>query len=590
MEVKKKSKLYCTVILAILLILYPLRHVCFGVDIWDTGYNYANFKYHGPEYMDSMWFFATWLANQVGTFLTCLPFGDTVLGLNVYTALLVSVMAVGTFLFCVYKLKMPIWITFLGELLACSLCWAPTAILYHYLTYLFLLAGCICLYQGLILQKNHYFLLAGILLGVNVAVRFSNLAQMAMILVVWGYALVVKKKWSLILKETGICMLGYVIGLGAFLLFISLYYGFSEYAGSVLRLFEMTEVATDYNAGSMLLGMVQAYFDCSYWLKRIGLMIVAATCLCLVLPKKWRPVKQILTVAAAGVLFFWLSQNQFYAKDYTVYQAFYYPCVALFALAVILCGFFIIKKKSAPEDKLKAIFVLLLILIGTIGGNNAMYSAINNTFLVLPFVLHLIWKLCREEKEIWLFPMKTVLALVVLIVGVQAMRFGAAFCYEEATGGRNMNTRIEEVPVLAGMITSEDKAGSLTGLYHYLEENGLSGKECILYGQIPGISYYMELPPAMNIWSDLRSYDADVMAADLNRVREEVALQGMPVVIMERSWTDYMQGERQDARLMEETSIGKLELIKAFLEDYGYESGYANDKYVVFSVNISKNK
>lgn len=584
MKQKKIIKPYVIIGLAILLLLYPLRHICLGVDIWDTGYNYANFKYNSLEYMDSMWFFATWLSNQTGAFLTGLPFGDTVLGLNVYTALFVSVMAVGTFLFCVYKLKMPILLAFVGEVLACSLCWAPAAILYNYLTYLFLLAGCILLYQGLVNGKDKYLLLAGILLGLNVAVRFSNLTHMGMILVVWGYAVIVRKSWRIILKETGMCMLGYVIGLGSFLLVMSIRYGFTEYFESVLRLFEMTEVATDYSPARMLLGMVQAYFDCSYWLKRFGLMLVVSTVLCLIAPKRWQMAKKCITLVAAVLLVYWLSQSNFYLKDYTIYQSIYYPCVALFALAILFSGYFILKRGTDAEDKLKALFVVILILIGTLGSNNAMYSGINNTFLVLPFVLYLIWMLCRQEEKIWFFPMKCVMVLAVLIVGVQGVRFGYTFSYEEATGGRNMDTKITGVPTLEGMITNKEKAENLTELYNYLEENGLRDKECILYGQIPAIAHYMELTPALNIWSDLRSYGFDVMCRDLEKVREEITLKGKtPVVIMEISWAEYMQGKRQDAIFMDETTIKKLELIRAFLADYGYETGLENDKYVVFS-------
>ena len=91
----------------LILILYPLRHVGIGVDLWDAGYNYANFRYPGLEYMDSMWYYATWLANQVGAFLIRLPFAGTMLGVNIYTGLLVSLIAVISWLFAVKKMGMP---------------------------------------------------------------------------------------------------------------------------------------------------------------------------------------------------------------------------------------------------------------------------------------------------------------------------------------------------------------------------------------------------------------------------------------------------------------------------------------------------
>ncbi len=45
--------------------------------------------------MDSMWYFATWIANVFGNALTKLPWGDTMLGMNVYTSLVVGVTGAG---------------------------------------------------------------------------------------------------------------------------------------------------------------------------------------------------------------------------------------------------------------------------------------------------------------------------------------------------------------------------------------------------------------------------------------------------------------------------------------------------------------
>ena len=57
----------------LILILYPFRHVNWGLDLWDTGYNYANFTYMGLEHMDSMWLFSTYLAMRWGISLPDFP-------------------------------------------------------------------------------------------------------------------------------------------------------------------------------------------------------------------------------------------------------------------------------------------------------------------------------------------------------------------------------------------------------------------------------------------------------------------------------------------------------------------------------------
>ena len=66
----------------VILAFYPLRHIGQGIDLWDTGYNYANFRYMGTEHMGSMWMFSTYLANVAGNWLTKLPNADTLRGMN----------------------------------------------------------------------------------------------------------------------------------------------------------------------------------------------------------------------------------------------------------------------------------------------------------------------------------------------------------------------------------------------------------------------------------------------------------------------------------------------------------------------------
>lgn len=76
------------------LVLYPLRHIAWGLDLWDTGYGYANFEYMGTEHMDPMWLFSTYLTTAIGHFLSLLPGAKTLIGMNFYTGLSISLLAV----------------------------------------------------------------------------------------------------------------------------------------------------------------------------------------------------------------------------------------------------------------------------------------------------------------------------------------------------------------------------------------------------------------------------------------------------------------------------------------------------------------
>ena len=462
-NINKKLFHYLYVVSVVLIFLYPFRHVAMGVDLMDGGYNYTNFRYNGLGYMDSMWFFATWMANAVGHLLTLLPFGDTLLGMNVYATLLVSTIGVSAYVFSVRRLNIPAWIAFVGEWIALSLCWAPVSVLYNYLTYGFLLAGVMCLYQGLTASKGHLMILAGVFLGLNVGNRFSNLPQTGLILAVWYFGIINKKKAALIFKDTVLCVLGYAAALVVFLGFISLRYGFVNYIEAIVNLFEMTEQATDYTPLSMLNGMIGGYLDdvSRYWIKRFGLVLAATLALCLVLARKNSKLARVLTVISMVAGMYWLVTEKFLYRDYATYNSIYDQCIIVFIMMMLLAVWQMYSRKYSSEEKLQAFLVILLILLTSLGSNNAIYSSINNLFLVLPCAFGMLYQFIRREKCTAAIPFQGILLVGCLFLVWQGAFFGKTYVYEEATGGRSFDTEITAIPVLKGISTNQEKAGHL---------------------------------------------------------------------------------------------------------------------------------
>ncbi len=81
----------------ILLFLYPLLWMNQGIDVSDPMYSLTNFRFF-PQ-MEGSWALATYLANVTGWLLMKLPFGGTLLGMNFYTRLIISAMALLFLLF-----------------------------------------------------------------------------------------------------------------------------------------------------------------------------------------------------------------------------------------------------------------------------------------------------------------------------------------------------------------------------------------------------------------------------------------------------------------------------------------------------------
>ena len=604
MKIKKKSDKWAVgnqswyavlqnYIFPLILLLYPLRHIWIGVDLWDTGYNYANFRYMGLDNMDSMWLFSTYLSNAVGHFLTLLPGGHTLLGMNFYTGLTVCVLALTGYYFCTKKLNIPSAVAFLGEFAAVSLCWCPTALLYNYLTYILFFAGVILLYQGLVKEKPLFLVFAGVALGSNIFVRFPNLTEAVLIVALWGYGILKRKKLKQVAKETGLCLLGYVGAVVVFLGYISLRYGFSSYVEAITRLFGMTETAKDYQATSMLGSIFSWYMKNLYWVIRLAFFMVLGMLISIPFPQKFHRLKKAAAVFFSGVAIVWLYKRNFCSPEFDNYNAMLLPAILFLMLTLFICMIQIFRRGTAPEEKLLALMTALVVFFTSIGSNNGLYPSINNLFLAAPYTFFAVWKFCRYgvekivilkerirdngkkvfpgEISVSLFPAKAVCVAFLLVFLFQGIGFGTQFVFVETKGAKNTDTKIENSDILKGIYMSEERAEWLGTLTEYVTENKLTGREVILYGNVPSLSFYLDMPSAFNPWSDLASYSVSAMEAALTETESEIEAGAQcPVVIFNK---DVMGQESTDE---------KQALIVAYMDKYQYTVTFENDKFALY--------
>jgi len=633
----------------VILAFYPLRHIGWGLDLWDTGYSYANFQYMGTEHMDSMWLFSTYLATAVGHLLMKLPRADTLMGMNLYTGLIVSALTLTGYFFCTKKLRMPKIIVFLGEWMAMGLCWCPTASLYNYLTYLFFLGAFLLLYCGLaaegpfdsenrriagdrFFRKQSYCLMgAGFLLGMNVLVRFANLPEAAMIVAVWAYDVILwleekggkgqketavndgkggKGFWSRLVRHTFWCLAGYIAALAVLYGYIHIRYGIGEYIGGIRRLFAMTENASDYKATSMVQKILDDYVENLYWVLRIGIIAVGALFLCwlagrlemllrsgrgaaavakkrdyaAVLHTGVRILIGLLSAAMLG----WLYCRGFCSLMFYSYDSMRRPGILFLMLTTLIGVIRIFDRNSSREEKLLSGMIILVIQLTSIGSNNGTYPSMNNLFVAAPYTLWESWRFVRGRRQ-FLFPLKGLLLAFLGMCLFQFSMFGASFVFAEATGVQNATAYVENNAVLKNIRMNPEKAQWMTELGTYINDNELEGTEVLLYGWIPALSYYLQMPSAFNPWSDLDSYTLTTMKKDMGELEEQIREDetARPVIILENTYALYAEGRFDELAAagsskeqMEKNE--KWQLITDFMADYGYTQVFRNAKFAVY--------
>lgn len=600
MDEKRKAKKILDILFLILLVLYPLRHIWLGVEVTDSAYSAGNYRF--LDHINPMWLFATYLANVAGHFLTGLPGGDTLMGLNAYTALFISVTAAAVYLFFTRVIRANRALVFFGELLAASLCWCPTTILYNYMTYLFFNLAIVVLYLGLVREKRVLMFAAGILLGMNVLVRFPNLTEASLILALWYYGVLQRKRVKDVVQETGICLAGYLAGAGLVLFSVAVRYGLSEYIAGVARLMQMPSEAPDYSAVSMVLTVLLDYKFSAKWLIHMILLAGAGCLFSALFNRAGRrfPIISLFgkTAFLGGILVlfcWWYKIGVFNIKYYTYESMFQW--VAVFLILVIVAGIYVLfSDKFTRNEKLLSSMTLILIAMTPLGSNNHLYPNMNNMFLVFPFGLSLLGRFLinlyeaggiivgKAEIEVSLFPVRAMLASFLGVMCLQCLMFGAVFTFRDGMSGQKRDTKIENNAILKGMVTNAPLAEAVEELTEYIDTEGLSDKSVILYGQIPGISYMLDMPPAISTsWPDLASYHYEVLAEDMEKLREQKSEAERPLIILGSGPERWIRGEElTEAELVQYMINEKWFMICDYMAEQGYERVFENGMFAVY--------
>ena len=612
----------------IVLSLYPFRNIHNGLDLWDTGYNYSNFEYMGMESMDPMWLFSTYLSNAIGHLMTLLPYGHTLRGMNFYTAFIPAVMAVCMYLFFTRHLKLPGWLVFISEYAALSLCWAPTAVLYQYLTYFVITFSCFLLYRGLIEDEPLTLALAGGLCGLGVYVRFSNLPHASLILAIWMYGFFEfreayiksegKKRPSRVevLKKTTLrsaCfILGYLLAFLVFFIYLAIRYGASEYITGITELFAIPKTASAYGPVSMVINVMTAYLAQVYWVSRLMFFAVCGggvyTFAVWLDERIGKPefkhfgsektvrILVILTrilgaLLAIDALFFLQHREYpFVTYNYRSYYCVFALVGTMCFMALILNCIPVLRQKMTARERLLAVLAVYSLLITSLGGNNGILYSFNNMFFWLPLTMKALYDLIVKCKSTWLYGLKCIIIAVVGFFYVQQFLFGLNFAFAEAEAGAAAprDYIVDNNENLYSIRMSYEKAYSMEGVSAYIEENGLSDRELIAFGGIPSVHYYLQMAPAFNPWTDLPSYTYEKMSARMEGIEAKLndstddSEVGMyyekPLIILCVDEENAESFKNQDPEGFE----NKLALIYDFIEKEGYELGYSDEMLAVY--------
>jgi len=624
---EKVKKLFSDKVLlatgSVLLMIFVMTGIFSGADLSDTTYSLANYKYFNS--LEGSWKYATFLANLTG-FLLMKVFGGNMIMMNVATSMFILITS-GIVLFALRKV-IPVPILIAGELIAVGLCWCPSVILYNYISYLLLTAACLFLFFGMLNDRKRLMFLAGICLGLNFFVRISNAAQV--ILILWVVFAHFAKKNS-VRKETGgtglfpaigMCVTGYLAGAlcGFAVLFIyemsmggnaaarigevfswitgllgigkaegdslssGTGYSFADMLGAVLENYKGNLSWTGLLVGGVLLGTV--FFDVELIEGAVKGKNKAK------IVKAISIIKKICYTACVVLLFVYYERNGIFNLYYTNTGSIFRISVIFILVTILLVlADMTAAFRCSPEERMLACMCFILILVTPIGTNNHLFAVINNMFLIAPISLYLMFQLLgdiRDKK--FCYPVAVMVYALIAVMLVQSAIFGVVYTFKDGEDGTRRDAVIsEKIPTMQGVRTTGAHSEALEGLCEYIASTEVGDKGLIVWGDMPGLFYVLDLKPELTtLWPDLDSYSFDDFSAGLTAVEESGRT---PILIISAKEAEafgdvkgysYSADETDDIQIM----LKRLSLME-FMVLEGYKCSYSNQEFYVYeSVSI----
>lgn len=596
---KKSQQHYLTVsaeiLFPLLLLLFPLLKINQGVDLTDTPYSLGNYRFFAQT--EGVWVMSTFLSNVAGFLLTKLPMGGTLLGMKLYTSLFVSFTALFAYRF--FKTKMPSWVAFAGEMAAIGFCWCPTGILYNYMTYLFFLVGAVLLFRGLAGNRPVCLFLAGICLGLNVSVRVPNVLEAALIFAVWYYGIRKRKTFEALLKETGLCVGGFLSAQALMFAVMSALYGIGAYGEMIAGLFGMAGSASDYTPGEMLLSILSAYAKGLQWMLYPLLCILPGIPFLVIWKGKWEKARRIVYCACIVLLFAVLYKWGMYNFRYYQKEAGLQWGVVFLLISMGVSVWMLVTRMLDDEWKLIGCISLIILLITPLGSNNYVWPVLNNLFFIAPVTFWMVYRFARWGRDyldstgrVPLFPVKAMISAMVLAFLIQSLGLGVCYVFKDGENGEKRSMKVMDNRVLQGMYTTPANGETLDELSDYMTENEAEyeEKELILYGNIPGLSYYLDKAPAIyTSWVDLDTNSLELLCENLQDISKELCENQAkrPLVILTSGLAAYLSEDADGAaRFGVDTDFcsrdEKLSAIGRFIKENNYEQVFVNEAYAVF--------
>ena len=540
------------------LIAYQLISAFIGFELCDSGFYMVFYDniFQNPECVE--YNFMYYLSGVIGgAFMTLFPdagiFDMRILGI-------VNNMIIIYLLYKLFRKQIPMSAIIIGcVLVAISYIAMPISFYNDLITSLLYTSAIFYIFKGLNRNKYLYFIISGIIIGINSFSRIPNILDYGIILLVILHALYYRETVCLCINRCLVFTVSFIIGIMGI---ISLMKVWGHYEPFVNNMRELLFIAEDDSGTSShtLSNMIFAQVRIYYLVLKLGIKIVL---LYIIFWGSAKYIKKEVVLLPVRIIVFSLLAILFY-KENVVFT------LCAFSMVGILGNIVLNKDKEIKMLSWAGLSMIMIIPLGSDGG------MVNNGSIIywLGMPMAISFYLSIQNIHIPAIPQWAVRQTLLLTLGVYILACGAkAICDGVYFDGGPLfekrysiqNDRVKHI------YTSRERAQILNDLLIGIKPYIKQGDHLFAYGSIPAINYMTRTKPFIGCsWPEL-------LGEPLFRHKLNNYSGPLPAILRQKF-----------------NSIGKEfgEPSENYLIDCGIETGpfRSNKKHRVINEFIEKNK
>ena len=540
-----------------------------GLDFTDMGFLLVTYQqfYSAPE--TNVYFLLNWLTAFIGHWMGE-SFGGSVViykfGASVILAVtgMVAYLGLSAELGRRWMLAVFIFVTFLFATKT-SANW----ISYNNLTALFYVLGGVLLFTGLRRNRRAWVLLAGVILGANLFIRFPNLLGIGLVLAVVLHGILQHWSPAKTLGWSAHFLLGWVLGIAAIALLIVAHGHVDYYLQSLSGIFGKAVDEGSTHSGAMLIKLFLR--DHVYAFALAALVVVAGILILRFTAARSRPVRVAVVLVSALIL----------ALAFQPLESWKWAVPGLLYIGLLWVAWQ--EWRERPALVVLAFIALAILVVAPLGSNNGMRNATYGYWLALPLLLTWLWQ--RTADVLPALPLVSSpaagrLAAGTLAIALTGFSLVTAWFYTYRDSPNRLElTHPVNHPLLKGTYTTEARARVVAALLAELPKWVQPGDTILAYPDLPTVHYLTKTTTWMqNPWPILQR--GPTLTAQLSS--GSVSPAALPIVVRSIGVTHSFTWPIDSPRDESPDREAAWQAFDQFVQHQPYKQVWANDFFEIF--------